>query len=481
MERFNLRENFLRLSILALILFSTICMAGSNFDNIRINGNTFSTLNTNGDFTFDANGTGRPLFTDLTATTVPYLDAAKRLQSSAVTPTQLGYVDFTSSGQTQLNSKQATGNYVTALTGDVTAAGPGSVAATIANDAVTNAKAANMADSTIKGRAVGAGTGDGTDLTATQATEILNAMVGDSGSGGTKGLAPAPGSGDAAAGKFLKADGTYAVPAAGTPTFAYRSVTTTDSPTTSDNTLVCSGNSFTITLPTAVGHNHIFDFAHNDTSLTKVYTFNTTSSQTIGGLASGVVKMYTNGEKFRFQSDGANWIILNHYAKTAQVNTGTFQIIGTSTDPVYGTATIPVNQLIWSRDGKFADIEWNFQLTVSGTATAGTGDYKFPMPTNLTIDNTLITYFTTVIGADALSNVSNTLGDVWGRSDATAAENFKGAVVAFDTNFVRFMIISDGAGGAGRAGAVSAVKTTLSDAPVSFYGRARVPITGWLQ
>lgn len=88
-------------------------------------------------------------------------------------------------------------------------------AGSLANDSVTNALLANMAQATIKGRASGAGTGDPTDLTATQATAILNAMVGDSGAGGTKGLAPAPGAGDAAAGKFLKADGTYAVPATG--------------------------------------------------------------------------------------------------------------------------------------------------------------------------------------------------------------------------------------------------------------------------
>lgn len=88
-------------------------------------------------------------------------------------------------------------------------------AGSIANDSVTNAKLANMAQSTIKGRAAGAGTGDPTDLTATQATAILNAVVGDSGSGGTRGLVPAPGAGDSAAGKFLKADGTFAVPATG--------------------------------------------------------------------------------------------------------------------------------------------------------------------------------------------------------------------------------------------------------------------------
>jgi hypothetical protein len=115
------------------------------------------------------------------------------------------------------------GSGITALTGDVTASGSGSVAATIANDAVTNAKAANMAEARIKGRAAGAGTGDPTDLTGTQATAILDAMVGDSGSGGTKGLAPAPAAGDAAAGKFLKADGTWAAPSgsgSGAPTNA---------------------------------------------------------------------------------------------------------------------------------------------------------------------------------------------------------------------------------------------------------------------
>lgn len=48
--------------------------------------------------------------------------------------------------------------------------------------------------------------------TPAQVAATLPAVVGDSGAGGTKGLVPAPGAGDAAAGKFLKADGTFAVP-----------------------------------------------------------------------------------------------------------------------------------------------------------------------------------------------------------------------------------------------------------------------------
>lgn len=43
-------------------------------------------------------------------------------------------------------------------------------------------------------------------------TALLSVVVGDSGSGGSKGLVPAPAAGDAAAGKFLKADGSFALP-----------------------------------------------------------------------------------------------------------------------------------------------------------------------------------------------------------------------------------------------------------------------------
>jgi hypothetical protein len=64
-------------------------------------------------------------------------DAGGKVSASAVTSTELGYVSgVTSAIQTQLDGKQATGNYITDLTGDVTASGPGSAAATLANSGV---------------------------------------------------------------------------------------------------------------------------------------------------------------------------------------------------------------------------------------------------------------------------------------------------------------------------------------------------------
>lgn len=53
----------------------------------------------------------------------------------------------------------------------------GTVSAVIKNDAVTNAKLANMAEATIKGRAAGASTGDPTDLTAAQVATILSSVL----------------------------------------------------------------------------------------------------------------------------------------------------------------------------------------------------------------------------------------------------------------------------------------------------------------
>ena len=98
------------------------------------------------------------------------------------------------------------GTSLSALTGDVTATGPGTAAATIANNAVSNAKLADMATASFKGRTT-AGTGDPEDLTATQATAMLNAFT-----DALKGLVPASGGGTS---NYLRADGTWTAPAGG--------------------------------------------------------------------------------------------------------------------------------------------------------------------------------------------------------------------------------------------------------------------------
>jgi len=66
------------------------------------------------------------------------------------------------------------GNAIEGLTGDVSATGPGTVAATIQPDAVTNSKLANMAQARFKLRSSGAGAGDPQDGDANAASTILD-------------------------------------------------------------------------------------------------------------------------------------------------------------------------------------------------------------------------------------------------------------------------------------------------------------------
>jgi hypothetical protein len=111
------------------------------------------------------------------------------------------------------------------LTGNVTGSGSGSFATTIANNSVTNARLATMPANSIKGNNTGS-VGAALDLTGAQTTALLNSVTGDSGSGGIKGLVPAPAAGDAAGNKFLKADGTWSTTPGGSGTVTSVSVTT---------------------------------------------------------------------------------------------------------------------------------------------------------------------------------------------------------------------------------------------------------------
>lgn len=157
----------------------------------------------------------------LTASTVPYADSGKKLVSSSVTPTELGYVSgVTSAIQTQFSGKQATGSYITATTGDVTSAGPGSVAATVAQ---------------IQGTVVSGTTGS-TNVVFSSAPTLSNPVVGTqtTGDNSTK----------AASTAFVQASLNQLNPAA-----AAFAASTANIPGTYLNAVggVCIGDTFTVT------------------------------------------------------------------------------------------------------------------------------------------------------------------------------------------------------------------------------------------
>ncbi|NDC76785.1 MAG: hypothetical protein EBZ67_02755 [Chitinophagia bacterium] len=118
-----------------------------------------------------------------------------------------GSLSIASAGDFPILNQNTTGNAATVttnanLTGPVQSVGN---ATSIADNVVTNAMLTQVPTQTIKGR-ISAGNGIVENLTATQATAILNTFTSSA-----KGLVPASGGGTST---FLRADGVFSVPAA---------------------------------------------------------------------------------------------------------------------------------------------------------------------------------------------------------------------------------------------------------------------------
>lgn len=139
-------------------------------------------------------------------TTTIDLSFAGNILSASVVPGSLVNTDISNSAAISLSKLESVGSasvvignassVATAmpLTGDISITNIG--ATSINNDVVGNTKLTNMAAGTLKGRQFGSGTGDPMDLGPDQATELLDPFSGDFGSGGVKGLVPAPAPGD---------------------------------------------------------------------------------------------------------------------------------------------------------------------------------------------------------------------------------------------------------------------------------------------
>lgn len=185
---------------------------------------------------------------------------------------------------------------------------------------------------------------------------------------------------------------------------AVRSVTTTDSCNNSDDVLIFSGSSFTETLFTAVGNKgKVLYLQHGGTSLTQVYTLNTTSGQTVGGIASGSYALYTNGETLRIVSDGSNWQILSHATKTAPA----------SWTPTCSWTTNVTASGLWWRDGHL--MKGNCRLSASGTPGTASSDPSFTLPGSQTVNesNLLLTTTASINGLPGNGLITNGSGQAF--------------------------------------------------------------------
>jgi len=253
--------------------------------------------------------------------------------------------------------------------------------------------------------------------------------------------------------------------------WAYRSITGTDTALTSDFVCNLSDASFTFTLYTAVGNQgKVLCIKHSGTSLTQVYTLATTGGQTIGGVASGSYALYTNGETLLLQSNGSNWIILDHYAETPWIDSGAIVIGATTTAPTKSTGNI-VDKLYWRRDGCEGFFRLEYAQNNQTSAANGSGDYLFTTPANMTYDLSTIFAWTTVVGPGTNAQVLNVIGNGQARSGSSNADL---TVTVYNNSNVRFYYNDTASNGM-----VSSSGYNINTANLCYAAEWSAPMTGW--
>jgi len=260
----------------------------------------------------------------------------------------------------------------------------------------------------------------------------------------------------------------------------YRASSGNTTATTEDGCIEMSGAIAIVTLYTAVGNaGREIEIVHAGTSLTEYYGIASSDGlQTIGGFSGSgsAYRLVTNGESLRLRSNGANWLIVGHITATEWVNAGAVGIGGSTTAPTKGTATIYIDEMWWRRVGDSADIRFAFRKTANGTATAGSGNYIFQVPTGMVINTSRITAEGTAETAAPILKKS-ACGFITATISTTNV--FVGMAAVFDSTGVTF-------GGINTSTVPSISHSTIRDsfyqltnADVSYRGYFNVPISTW--
>ena len=219
-----------------------------------------------------------------------------------------------------------------------------------------------------------------------------------------------------------------------------------------------SGGAFTVTLPSAVSNSgKVYEIKRTDETPANTVTVGTTSSQTIDG--STTTTLNTQYEVIKVVSNGTNWSILGRSYPQSWTSYA-LTITGVSSNPTLGTTSI--NNAWWRRVGDSMEIRYELQQTSSGTA--GSGIYKFSLPSGYSIDGAKTTTY----------SVSSAIYAIVGGAEMGATGK-DGTVIPYDATNLALQYENAGI----TFNTVDASNNPLSVSDVRFTFFATVPISGW--
>ena len=250
-------------------------------------------------------------------------------------------------------------------------------------------------------------------------------------------------------------------------------ITGTYNAVSSEDVLLANAGSGNVTINLPVGTTGkflIIKKVDNQLGSSNVVTINGNGGEQVDGASSTTLN--TENETIYIVFDGSNdWRVISRSYPTSWVDAGNISPAATTT--AYTKASgITVDKMRWRRDGKDAIINVSYAQNNTTGANAGSGDYKFPVPSGMTIDTSKITPYTTVVGNAAAYRPLNIVGSgaVSGNTDSGEA-----SVSVYDTTNVRVFVTTSSATGA--LCATSNYNPTLNNVTWNF--EYRVPIVGW--
>lgn len=267
----------------------------------------------------------------------------------------------------------------------------------------------------------------------------------------------------------------------GTMSFRYADKFTASKTTaytaTGDETVIpcdASAAAFTVTLPAAsTMTGKVLTIIKTDSDISKPVTIDANASeQIIPSVQSGQLTyiLYTQYESVTIKCDGSNWYVVNAQNTTPWTNSGTNTVTATTSSPTKASG-ITVDKLWWRRVGKNVELRCEYAQSNTTSAAAGSGDYLWRIPSNMSIDTTSLTAFTTVIGGGASADTTNCVGNGIGRISVMVNIS----VIVYDATNVRYYVQSTGNGGM----VSSTTGYAFTTANFSMNVEYRVPISGW--